>query len=218
MNRQVFISGSTGYIGSRLTRCLVERGFEVRALARQGSEQKLRPGPQVVTGNALDASSFQSAVRGCDTFVQLIGTAHPSPAKAKEFRAVDAVSAKAAIAVALYAGVRHFVYVSVAHPAPVMQSYIDVRVECEQAIRSSGLHATILRPWYVLGPGHYWPYLLVPLYWTMRLIPATRESALRLGLVTLGQMIAALTWAVENPPEGVRVLGVPQIRSFARRG
>jgi hypothetical protein len=29
-------------------------------------------------------------------------------------------------------------------------------------IGQSGLNTTILRPWYVLGPGHYWPYLLKP--------------------------------------------------------
>jgi uncharacterized protein YbjT (DUF2867 family) len=52
---------------------------------------------------------------------------------------------------------QHFVYVSVAHPAPAMKAYIEVRSRCEEIIRASGLNTTILRPWYVLGPGHYWP-------------------------------------------------------------
>src|SRR5215831_3423834 len=57
--------------------------------------------------------------------------------------------------------------------------------------RATIVPATILRPWYVLGPGHRWPYLLVPVYALLRQIPATRAAAERLGLVTLGQMIAA---------------------------
>ena len=41
--------------------------------------------------------------------------------------------------------------VSVAHPAPAMKAYIEVRTRCEELIRTSGLHATILRPWYSAG-------------------------------------------------------------------
>ena len=110
------------------------------------------------------------------------------------------------------ARVAHFVYVSVAQPAPVMQSYVTARAECEQLLRASGLAATILRPWYVLGPGRQWPRLLMPVYWILERIPGTRESAQRLGLLTIDQMIAALTNAVENPSPGIRILGVPEIR------
>jgi len=46
----------------------------------------------------------------------------------------------------------------------------------------------------------------------MGLVPSTRESARRLGLVTLPQMIAALVGAVERPASNVRVLEVPEIR------
>jgi len=96
-----------------------------------------------------------------------------------------------------------------------MKAYIEVRAECEQAIRESGLNATILRPWYVLGPGHRWPYALLPIYRLMELFPSTRDSALRLGLVTHSQMIEALLAAVEHPPAGVTVMEVPQIRASA---
>jgi uncharacterized protein YbjT (DUF2867 family) len=139
--------------------------------------------------------------------------AHPSPAKAAAFRQVDLPSGLGAVAAAKTAGIRHFIYLSVAHPAPMMHAYIAVRSECEAAIESARLNATILRPWYVLGPGHWWPYLLVPLYKLAELLPATRDGALRLGLVTLEQMISALTVAVENPAQGTRVVSVPEIRS-----
>jgi uncharacterized protein YbjT (DUF2867 family) len=110
-----------------------------------------------VTGNALDAASYRDAVAGCDTLVHLVGVAHPSPAKAAEFRSVDLVSARQAVAAACHAGIRHFVYVGVARPAPVMHAYIAARTEAEDAVRASGIAATVLRPWYVLGPGHRWP-------------------------------------------------------------
>jgi uncharacterized protein YbjT (DUF2867 family) len=164
-----------------------------------------------VLGDALDRASFTGEIGGADTFVQLVGMAHPSPAKAKQFREIDLKSCEESVAAAVTNGVRHFVYVSVAHPAPVMKAYVEVRTRCEEIIERSGLNATILRPWYVLGPGHYWPYLLKPGYWMARQVPSLRESATRLGLVTWKQMIAALASSVETPPMGIRVVEVPEI-------
>jgi uncharacterized protein YbjT (DUF2867 family) len=166
-----------------------------------------------ITGDALRAESYREQVPPADTFVHLIGTPRPSPAKAAEFRSVDLVSVQAAVAAALSARIAHFVYLSVAQPAPVMQAFVAVRREGEELIRGSGLPATMLRPWYVLGPGHRWPYLLKPFYGVLSLIPSTREGARRLGLVTRAQMIGALIGALENPPQGVRIIDVTQIRS-----
>jgi len=199
-------------MGSRLIPRLLERGHEVRALVRPGSEKKLPAGCSPVLGNALDENSYVDKVAPADTFVQLVGVAHPSPAKAAEFRKVDLVSGLRAVAAAKTAGIRHFVYLSVAHPAPAMKAYIAVRSECEAAIAAAGLNATILRPWYVLGPGHWWPYSLVPMYKLVELLPSTREGALRLGLVTLEQMVTALLAAVENPAQGIKIVSVPEIR------
>jgi uncharacterized protein YbjT (DUF2867 family) len=209
----VFITGGTGYLGRPFIQSLVSAGHTVRALVRPGSESKLPSGCKAISGDALDAPSFASQIRPSETFVQLVGVAHPSPAKAKEFRSIDFVSASGAIKAAAEAGVKHFVYLSVAHPAPMMREYIQVRSECEQLLAESGMNATILRPWYVLGPGHWWPYVLIPMYKLCEIIPSTREGALRLGLVTHQQMVTALVQAVENPCTGRRVVEVPEIRS-----
>ncbi len=216
MNAQthrVFVTGGTGYVGRPLIAQLLERGHQVQALVRPGSERKVPAGCQAVSGDALDGKSYASKISPADTFVQLVGVAHPSPAKAAEFRNIDLASGRSAVEAARGAGVQHFVYISVAHPAPVMKAYIEVRSQCEAMIRQSGMNATILRPWYVLGPGHRWPYFLLPAYKLMELLPSTREGAKRLGLVTLEQMVRALLEAVEAPAEGVRIVEVPQIRA-----
>jgi uncharacterized protein YbjT (DUF2867 family) len=200
-------------MGRRLIAELVSRGHSVHALARKGSEHKLPPGSTLVVGDPLNADSFAARVPPADTFVQLVGVTHPSPAKAKEFRDVDLASAQASVSAAGKAGIRHFVYVSVAQPAPVMKAFVQVRAECEASIRASGLNATFVRPWYVLGPGRRWPYLLAPMYWLFEQLPPTRDTARRLGLVTIGQMVRALRNAVELPSQGICIAGVPEIRS-----
>jgi uncharacterized protein YbjT (DUF2867 family) len=216
--RTVFVTGSTGYMGRRLIADLVTRGHRVRALVRPASRDRAPAGCTVILGNALDRSTFADQIAPADTLVQLVGTPHPSPAKAEQFRTIDLVSVRESVAAARAAGVRHFVYVSVAHPAPAMKAYIDIRMQGEALVRESGLNATILRPWYVLGPGRRWPYLLLPMYWLFERLPRTRDTARRLGLVTLPHMIVALRQATEHPPNGVRVVTVPEIRQAGHTG
>lgn len=210
--RSVFVTGGTGYMGRSLVAALLARGHAVRALVRPGSASRLPPGAQAAEGDALDAASFAAAIAPCDTLVHLVGTPHPSPAKAQAFLDVDLASIRASLAGARDSTVRHVVYVSVAHPAPVMRAYVAARKEGEALVIASGIAATILRPWYVLGPGHRWPLVLLPAFKLLEALPATRATAQRLGLVSLAQMVAALVAAVESGGEGVRFCGVADIR------
>jgi uncharacterized protein YbjT (DUF2867 family) len=214
--RSVFVAGATGYIGRHTISALVARGHHVHALVRPGSESRAPAGCELVVGDPFDRETFARSVTRAETFLQLVGVPHPSPSKTRQFLEIDLRSATESIAAAKWAGIDHFVYVSVAQPAPVMKAYQSARAQAEQRLAVSGVRHTIVRPWYVLGPGHRWPYALVPIYWMLERIPSTRDSARRLGLVTLDQMVAALVDAVEHPPERSRIVEVPAIRSQTR--
>jgi uncharacterized protein YbjT (DUF2867 family) len=216
VGRTVYISGGTGYIGNSLIPRLSKRGHFVRALCRKGSEHKLHRYADPSIGDALDPTTFSPA--GFDTFVHLVGTPHPAPWKGEQFRSVDLVSLKASVAAAKLADISHFVYVSVAQPAPLMKAYVEVRAECEAIIRDAGLCATLIRPWYVLGRGHWWPFALKPAYWMLETLPTTAAAARRLGLITLDQMVEAMAWAIEHPPEAVRIIDVEGIRRINSQG
>ena len=149
--RQVVVIGSTGYLGSRLIPKLIERGHTVAAIVRSGSRTRELTGCRIVQADPLDAASLMPHVHAGDTVVQLVGVPKPAPWKGSQFRAVDLVAGRASIDAAQVAQVDHFVYVSVARPAPIMKDYIDVRRACEERLEAAGLRATILRPWYILG-------------------------------------------------------------------
>src|SRR3954463_908260 len=198
-------------MGCGLIPLLLTRAPQLQAVVRPGSASKLPAGVSAIIADPLSPDSYTESIRGCDTFVHLIGVPHPSPAKAAQFRAIDLPSVQVAVKAARDADVRHFIYLSVAQPAPMMEAFIAVRAEGEALIRTSGMPATFVRPWYVLGPGHWWPYALLPFYRIAELLPGTRESALRLGLVTISQMLGALIWSIDNSPNAVRILDVPKI-------
>ncbi len=213
--RDVFVTGATGYIARRLIPALLERGHRVRALTRESSTSRVPHGATAVIGDALNADSVASALRTHETVVHLVGTPHPNPSKAQEFVRVDLASAIALANAVQRVAVRHVVYVSVAHPAPTMHAFIAARVAGETALRDTHIAATFVRPWYVVGPGHWWPIVLTPFYALGAVVPAWRDSAQRLGLVTLSQMVNALVTAVERDLAAGEVaeFDVPSIRT-----
>lgn len=213
-NKSVFITGGTGYIGSHLIPLLLNSGYTVNALFRSGSENKLPAGCNSVAGNVLDSESFKDNIVPSETFIQLVGVSHPGPGKKNFFKEIDLVSVTESVKAAKLSGIKHFIYISVANPAPFMHDYIEVRKQGEELVRQSGMSATIFRPWYILGPGHYWPYVLIPFYKIMELIPQTRRSARRLGLVNIKNMINSILYAVENPARGIRVITTEKIKEF----
>src|SRR3984893_1649777 len=103
---RVFLTGGTGYVGRPLITQLLERGHEVQALVRPGSERKLPAGCQAILGDALDRKSYASTISPAGTFLQLVGVSHPNPSKSAEFRSVDLASGRSAIEAAQNAGVQ----------------------------------------------------------------------------------------------------------------
>lgn len=209
---EVFLTGGTGFLGRSLAAELLRRGHRVRALVRPGSESRVVQGCEVVRGDALRADSYAANIAPADTFVHLVAVAHPSPSKAREFREIDLPSCHEAVQAAKQAGIRHFVYLSVARPAPMMREFQAVRAEGERMVLESGIPASFVRPWYILGPGRRRPVILKPFYALARAYPPTREGAIRLALVTLEQMTQTLAWAIENPPEHLQIFDPPQIK------
>jgi len=211
---EIFVTGGTGYIGQHLIPLLLARGHRVRVLTRDQSLGRVPNGASGTAGDALNAESVAGAMRPGDTVIHLVGTPHPSPSKADQFEKVDLVSIRSTVGAARKIGIAHLVYVSVAQPAPIMQAFLWVRMLGETMIREAGLTASIVRPWYVLGPGHWWPKLIRPLYKLADMVPTLQPIVERLGLLNIDQMVTAMVYAVENPPQSGqrRIYDVPAIR------
>jgi len=211
--KTVFITGGTGYIGTRLIRSLLNNGHRVIALVRKGSENKVPAGCEIVIGDPLEASSFQQHIPKDAVFIQLLGVSHPSPSKAEQFKQIDLRSVKASADASSVAGISHFIYISVSMvPSKIMEAYQHIRKQGEEYCLSKNLQCTFIRPWYVLGPGHRWPILLLPFYGIANLVPAWRQKIKGMGLVTISQMINTLVKAVDLEPVKKRIIEIEEIK------
>lgn len=200
----VFITGGTGYIGKRLIRILLNEGYDVTALVREQSIKKLPDGCKAVIGNPFDAATYVNSIPADCIFIHMVGVSHPGPKKKDLFYSIDLASLKVSVEAAKQVRVKHFIYMSVAqHPTKVMADYQEVRRQGEEFVLASGLTSTFVRPWYVVGPGHYWPLLFQPVFKFLEVIPSTSVQAKALALVSLRKMLFTLKNAVINTPKEI---------------
>ncbi len=71
--RTVFVTGSTGFIGTKLVSALVQRGDTVHALTRTTSNKDGLQHDRIklVTGDILDRNSLQKGMEGCSQVYHL---------------------------------------------------------------------------------------------------------------------------------------------------
>ena len=70
---KVLVTGANGFVGAHLCRRLVERGADVRALVRGGSDHSGLKGQSVdiVHGDILDLPSLERATQDCEQVYHL---------------------------------------------------------------------------------------------------------------------------------------------------
>ena len=164
---RVLITGATGFIGSHLVDTLLRRGDQVTALVRtpakaRGLEQR---GVRLVAGTLSDVLAVGDACRDQDVVYHLAGLV--AARSEAEFLKVNRDGTALLADAAARRGAGRFVLVSslaAAGPArpgvplsgePVprpVTAYGRSKLAGEQAVRSSGLDWTILRPPAVYGP------------------------------------------------------------------
>src|ERR1035438_10503501 len=70
---KVFLTGSTGFVGSHVARTYAAEGVELRLLARATSKLAAIEGlaAEVVVGDLRQPESLRTALRGCDALVHV---------------------------------------------------------------------------------------------------------------------------------------------------
>lgn len=167
---RVLVVGATGVLGRNVIPRLVERGHEVRAVARRPEQvERLRAtGIDATVGDILDPATLAGPARGCDAALHL-ATAIPRSGGAPDWSLNDRVRREGTrnlLAAARDGGVRRYVQQSIVflygdqgdrvvdESTPIAAaSNISSAADMEEQVRSSSLDWCILRGGAFYGPG-----------------------------------------------------------------
>jgi uncharacterized protein YbjT (DUF2867 family) len=147
------VTGATGYVGGRLVPELLDRGYEVRALAR--NPDKLADIPwrdrvEVARGDLADPGSLIEAFDGIDVVYYLVHSMGTSA----DFVAAEAESARNVVAAAQRAGVKRLVYLGGLHPSGAdLSPHLRSRVAVGEILLDSGIETVVLQAGIVIGSG-----------------------------------------------------------------
>ena len=137
---KIFITGATGFTGSRVVPLLLKSGYAVRCLYRASSDRSSLANLDIewALGDVSDAQSLTFAMHGTDALVNVasLGFGH----------------ADSIVSAAKNAGIQRAVFISTtAIFTQLNAGSKKVRVAAELAIETSGLKYTILRPTMIYG-------------------------------------------------------------------
>ncbi|UCC75196.1 MAG: SDR family oxidoreductase [Gemmatimonadota bacterium] len=151
LERRVFLTGASGYVGGRLLRALERRGEDVRCLARR--PEFLRPkvgrSTEVVRGDVLDLESLRSAMRDVDVAYYLVH----SMSSRGDFEAEDREAALNFAKAAREAGVGRIVYLGGLGREPGLSRHLRSRHEVGRVLRESGIPTIEFRASIIIGSG-----------------------------------------------------------------
>ncbi|MCF7804178.1 MAG: complex I NDUFA9 subunit family protein [Candidatus Marinimicrobia bacterium] len=200
---KVFLTGGTGYVGSRILTDLLSAGHEVKALVREGSEEKLpvsRDEIEIVTGDALDKSSFAPSLGDCDAVIHIIGIIREFPWKGITFQKMHVKASENLIDAAIENDVGRFIYMSALGAKLDSKSgYFTTKAQVEDQLRESGLDYTIFKPSIIFGPGDEFINYFADMMKTFHVLPIIGKGKYRMQPVHISNVSQAFVQALTTP-------------------
>lgn len=111
---RALVTGATGFVGAAVARALLREGWEVRALARKGSDRRnLQPiAVEVFEGDLADADSLARALGGCEGLFHVAADYRLGAFDPQQLYKTNVEGTRNILNAARDAGVRRVVYTS----------------------------------------------------------------------------------------------------------
>jgi dihydroflavonol-4-reductase len=165
-----FVTGGSGFVGSRLCAALAAAGGNVKAFDLQPRGDAV-PGIEFISGDIRDAALLEKAVAGTDVVFHLAAALGASRLEADEFMAINAGGTRTIMEAARKNGIRRVVHFSSAgvlghvrpgdiadekYPLDPQDVYDKTKLAGERAAleaAAAGLDVVVIRPGWLYGPG-----------------------------------------------------------------
>jgi uncharacterized protein YbjT (DUF2867 family) len=210
----VAIAGGTGFVGGGLGAVLATRSHHVVVLTHRPPDVRpaLPDGWEVRHVELSDAAGLAEAMSGIDALVVAIafhGYPMENPRRGETFDAVDGAGTERLVAAAATAGVGTLVYISGAGAAADSpRRWFRAKWRAEEAVRSSGLRYTILRPTWLYGPRDVALNRFLGFARNLPFVPLTGDGRQLLAPVFIDDLGAIVADALIEPAAADRVFEV----------
>ena len=150
--RKILVTGATGYVGGRLVPRLIDKGYEVRCMARDISRLEKRwENAEIVSGDVLNRESLKRVFDGIDTAYYLI---HSMQGSKGDFLKKEIEAAKNFSEEAKRAGVKRIIYLGgLVSDSEELSKHLESRKITGDTLRESGIPVTEFQAGMIVGSG-----------------------------------------------------------------
>jgi dihydroflavonol-4-reductase len=189
---QILVTGGTGFLGEHVVRCLLDRGHDVRVLARSRSPLLDALDVDMVRGDVLAGDELAAAMAGCDAVMHLAGLVSREPDEGQRMMRVHVDGTRRVLQEMRAHGVRRMILASTSGTVAVSRD--------EEILDEEAGYATEV----VAG----WPYYASKIY--------QEKLAFALG-VELGIEVVAVNPSLLLGPGDRRITSTLDVVRFLRR-
>jgi len=229
---RVLITGASGFLGTHLTRRLVQEGYPVRALVRKLSsfEQLRNLGVEIFFGDIRDESSLRSATRGAEMIIHAAAATSGSVEASMETTVNGTLNV---LKIAQEEAIRKVVYISTLsvydytrlpanhlvreedalEPDPQNRgAYTYSKLEAEKIVqrfmRETSLPIVILRPGTIHGPGGPALTPMIGYALSKGLVLAIGSKRFELPLVYIDNLLDAIIFSLCSENAAGRIYNI----------
>lgn len=151
---QVFLTGTTGFVGGHLLKRLVADGHSVRALVRFPPKTRSSGSDRIefVYGDVVNGFGLDSGMKGCDAVIHLVGIIVETGKDT--FERIHHLGTRNVVEAAKRNRISRFIQMSaLGVRADGVSEYQTSKWQGEEAVRQGSLPYCILRPSLIFGPG-----------------------------------------------------------------
>ena len=212
----ILVTGSTGYIASRLIPRLLEAGYRVRCLARNPLRLKGRSWfgqVEVVQGDVTRPSTLPAALEGVHTAYYLIH----NMARGHGYTSLELESARNFANAAEQAHVQHIIYLGgLADPEQHIAPHMRSRIETGRVLREGTVPVTEFRAGVIAGSGSISFEMIRFMTELLPIVPGPLWMKNRTQPIAIQNVIDYLFTALTNPNGrgGVFEIGGPEVAKY----
>lgn len=212
---RILVTGASGFVGRAVVAAFAQSGRAVRAAMRRPPDHSFPAGVEVVQHPDL-AQSFDWApyLAGVEHVVHLAGIAHTGGVAPERYDRINRRATAELAAAAAQSAVSHFVFVSsiraqtgpsadhalTEHDEPIpTDAYGRSKLAAEEAVRTSGVPFTILRPALFYGPGVKGNFAVLLRAARTRAPLPVKDFVNRRSLISIDNFVSALEFVLSTP-------------------